>query len=279
MNRFLIIASFCLAAVAVAPLVAEESRLSGRWNLDAQETLRQNYPAMKAANPRTPELDVLLASSAGVNVVDSLIIVENRVEVVVADLKTPYQIVESWRDIGSQAHYIKSKAENAVTDNVQRYFIFVVANDVLTWHELRKGSLLTKIYRRDIGGQGPPQDIVQFIDKTLRELQGIYQAGAYEDADGNGIGSYCFDSDLLFGVVRGLANEKFLKDLNPDNRRKALFEYRQLVNAGWTVKILPVGTDANAKEKSYRVIISKGRNAFIGIPGKAVEVRGDYDGK
>ncbi len=47
MNRFLIIASFCLAAVAVAPLVAEESRLSGRWNLDAQETLRQNYPAMK----------------------------------------------------------------------------------------------------------------------------------------------------------------------------------------------------------------------------------------
>lgn len=277
MSRCLILLLICVATLPVQGAV--DPVTTGRWNLDAQETVRENYPTMKAANAGTPDLDVLLKASASANTIDSVIIDQTKIDVLIADLRTSYLIVDSWQDDANRVRYIKTKASNAPGDDSLRYFVFGMTGDVLRWHDLRQGWRLSKIYRRD-AGSGTAPNIEPFISKTLFEMESTYQGGAYDDPDGNGIGSYCFNADLLFGAVMGDPHAMaFLKDLKPDQRRKAEMEYKVIVNGGWKVTIVPGGTDANAREKSYKVIVSKGTIAYIGVPGKAVELRKDYDGK
>jgi hypothetical protein len=221
--------------------------IQGEWTVDLKATITVNYPTMKAENPNIADIDMMLKSASASKVQEKIVIDEKNINVLVGDKKVVYAIMDSWIDGDSAIRFVRAKAVDGVGHESLRTFIFAISGGNLKVYDVSVPRVMAKVYTSGVNAD-QNGDVMDFLE-TARKFESIYQAGSYDDDDGNGKGNYCFNADLLFGAAMGDAKAlAFLSGLDPDLKRRGQFQYKALVNDGWKVTVVPEGTGNNARE-------------------------------
>ncbi len=270
--------AFLMIAFLVCPsLGVEHPVVAGEWVVNQVETVKANYAGMKAANPSIMDLESMTKAAAAVSISEKVIIEDARICLVQGPDKRVYSISDKWIEEPSGAHYFKTTMTDGIGHEYVRTFCYLLKSDGLKSVEIVNGTVILKILDKS-AQQGGRKDIENFLNLTVREMETQFQAGGYDDEDGNGIGSYCFIPALLFGAAQGDAKvAAFMKDVKEDLKRKAQFEYKSIINDGWLVKIIPNGGGRNPKETGYKAIVFKHKISYTAFLGSQAILSSDYD--
>lgn len=248
----------------VAVSGSESDSTYGEWTSDLRATIAANYVQMKADNPNIADMDTMIKSAVAGIIQDKLVIDSKAIIHLAGDAKTVYAVVDSWSENDSGVRFVRTKSINGLGQESFKTFVFSVVRGNLRVYDITASRVMTKLYA-DGAGSGRNEDVLSFLE-TFRKFEAVYQADSYDDDDGNGVGNYCFNADLLFGAAMGDAKAiAFLKGLDPDLKRKGQFQYKALVNDGWRVTVISEGTGNNAREAGYKVSISKGNRVIVAL--------------
>jgi hypothetical protein len=251
-----------LIAGLACTLTAQDIDISGDWTADVAESLTANYPTQKAAHPELPELEVLLRASKENPQNERIIIDADKITKVIGPMKVVCTVLDAWTE--SDSRHLKTRIVDGIGSERFQTFILRRDRERLLSYELVNNALLVKVFYKT-ALDGGAEAVIAFIDGSVRALETSFQAGGYDDDDGNRIGSYSFDPLLLSFAAQGDPKyERFMHDIGATRRRMALHAYRSVINDGWTVEISPNGANGNPAETGYRVRVAKNGIAYVG---------------